>query len=82
MAKLVGRDKVVVDFGAKAGALIKSAMGTFDAGVADCGDGAAALIAQRRGRLLKALQGDVAELFSKQNRLITVKAVEKYKAGC
>ena len=81
MAKLVGRDKVVVDFGAKAGALVADAMATFDGGVADCGDGAAALIAQRRGRLLKALHADVAELFSKQNRLITVKAVEKYKAG-
>ena len=78
MAKLVGRDKVVVDFGAKAGALVADAMATFDGGVADCG-GAAALIAQR-ARLLKALHADVAELFSKQNRLITVKAVQ-YKAG-
>ena len=39
------------------------------------------LCAQRRGRLLKALHADVAALVSKQNRLITVKAVEKYKAG-
>ena len=73
------KGKLVGGFGPNAAAM-RGAMATFDAGVSECSGASAGMIAQRRSRLQKALQNDVAELLSKQHRQLTVRTVNKYKS--
>lgn len=79
-APAVSKGKLVGGFGPDAAAMLESAMATFDAGVSECSGASAGMIAQRRSRLQKALQNDVAELLSKQHRQLTVRTVNKYKS--
>jgi len=78
-APAVSRGGLVPNFGPAAASMMASALAAFDAGVSSCSAASAAMLAQRRARLQKALQNDVSELFSKQHRQLTVATINKYK---
>ena len=76
----IAKGKLVRGFGEAAAAVLSDALATFDAGASSCSAGSAAMLAQRRARLAKALQNDIAELFSKQHRQLTLSTLARFKA--
>jgi len=78
-AQSVAKGKIVRGFGPQAGAVLENSLASFDAGVSACSAGSGAMLAQRRARLAKALQNDVAELFLKQQRQLTTSTIAKFK---
>ena len=79
-APIVSKGNIVRGFGPAASAMLEGALATFDAGVSECSAASAPMLAQRRTRLQKALQNDVQELFTKQQRQLTVSTMNKFKA--
>jgi len=79
-APQVAKGKIIGGFGPEATALLSSALASFDAGVSACSASSDAMIAQRRARLVKALQNDVQELWSKQHRQLTTSTINRFKA--
>ena len=79
-APVVAKGKLVRGFGSAAATTMSGALASFDAGISSCSAASAAMLAQRRARLAKALQNDVSELFSKQHRQLTVSTIGRLKS--
>jgi hypothetical protein len=76
----IAKGRIVHGFGPAASAMFENAMSSFDAGVSTCSAASAGMVAQRRARLAKALQNDIAESFLKQQRQLSTSTINKYKA--
>jgi len=79
-APVVAKGKLVRNFGPSAAATIERTLTTYASGVSSCSAASVAMLAQRRSRLQKAVQNDVAEMFSKQHRQLTVSTINKFKS--
>eukprot|EP00967_Tisochrysis_lutea_P112252 scaffold177097_cov27-Tisochrysis_lutea.AAC.1 len=79
VSSAVAAGRVVDGFGPSAARIINETLISFDAAVADVGASSAELVARRRERLLKAVQGDVKELFNKQQRSLARSCSKRFE---